>query len=347
MKEFDTLVFIGRFQPFHNGHKAVIDEALKLAKQVTILVGSSYAPRNIRNPFTYDERVSMIESNYPESVHARLHIEPLPDYPYDDQRWAARVQKLVEYYTLPGDKIGLIGHTKDHTSYYLKMFPEWKDSVEVPNVDGINATDIRNSILAMQWRPNTWKVSDNTLKIIKNILYADEYGSTTDVGDTLFYEYDLIKKYKESWAAAPYPPTFVTVDAVVIQSAHILLIKRKSAPGIGQWALPGGFLNQTETRVDGMLRELSEETKIKVPTKVLKGSIKNQRTFDDPNRSTRGRTITTAFYIELENDFKLPKVTGADDAEKAKWIPLSQVKSEDMFEDHYHIIDYFVKLEEL
>ena len=39
--DFDFLVFIGRFQPFHAGHQAVIDTALARAERVIVLVGSS------------------------------------------------------------------------------------------------------------------------------------------------------------------------------------------------------------------------------------------------------------------------------------------------------------------
>lgn len=63
--KYDALVFIGRFQPFHNGHKAIVDAALKQAKEVIIVVGSSFASRNIRNPFTFDERRQMIKSVFP------------------------------------------------------------------------------------------------------------------------------------------------------------------------------------------------------------------------------------------------------------------------------------------
>jgi bifunctional NMN adenylyltransferase/nudix hydrolase len=155
----------------------------------------------------------------------------------------------------------------------------------------------------------------------------------------------MVKKYKEAWKAAPFPPTFMTVDAVVVQSGHILLVKRGDMPGKGLWALPGGFLNQEETMLDGAIRELKEETKIKVPVPVLKGSIKESKTFDAPNRSSRGRTITQAFLIDLGVG-ELPKVKGSDDAEKAFWVPFNQVKQEKMFEDHHAIIDYFLNIGE-
>lgn len=49
-KHYKYLVFIGRFQPFHSGHKAVIDEALKRADEVIMLIGSANLPRSLRNP---------------------------------------------------------------------------------------------------------------------------------------------------------------------------------------------------------------------------------------------------------------------------------------------------------
>ena len=60
-KHYKYLVFIGRFQPFHNGHKAVIDEALKRSDKVIILIGSANLPRSLRNPFSVAERTAMIE----------------------------------------------------------------------------------------------------------------------------------------------------------------------------------------------------------------------------------------------------------------------------------------------
>ena len=60
-KHYKYLVFIGRFQPFHCGHKAVIDEALQRADNVIMLIGSANLPRSLRNPFSVDERTAMIK----------------------------------------------------------------------------------------------------------------------------------------------------------------------------------------------------------------------------------------------------------------------------------------------
>ena len=354
----DALVFIGRFQPFHNGHKAVIDAALEQAKEVVIVVGSSFAARNIRNPFTFEERKAMIEACFTDTKYfsydgaqgrvksPRIHVVPVSDYPYDDNKWVNAIQSIVDQAVPDAKDVGLIGHSKDSTSYYLNIFPRWKNHIEVEDIGGINATDIRK----LMFEGND---AGTSIHFISTMMPAETHGVMMDIilknakiggaWDTLCKEYQMVKKYKEAWKAAPFPPTFMTVDAVVVQSGHLLLVKRGDMPGKGLWALPGGFLNQDETMLDGAIRELKEETKIKVPVPVLKGSIKESKTFDAPNRSSRGRTITQAFFIDLGVG-ELPKVKGSDDAEKAFWVPFNKVKQEKLFEDHFHIIDNFINI---
>lgn len=352
----DALVFIGRFQPFHNGHKAVIEAALEQAKEVVVVVGSSFAARNIRNPFIFQERKAMIEACFNEPQHfnyegaqgrvkiPRVKVVPVSDYPYDDNKWVNAIQKIVDETVPHAQDVGLIGHSKDSTSYYLNIFPRWKNHVEVPDVGGINATDIRKALLGNnEERLDATSIMPKETFQVMSKFIANSDGIFTTSWFTLRKEYDMVKKYKEAWKAAPFPPTFMTVDAVVVQSGHILLVKRGDMPGKGQWALPGGFLNQEETMLDGAIRELKEETKIKVPVPVLKGSIKASKTFDAPNRSARGRTITQAFFLDLGVG-ELPKVKGSDDAEKAFWVPFKDVKQEKMFEDHFHIIDHFINI---
>jgi len=346
----DALVFIGRFQPFHNGHKAVIDTALEQAKEVVVVVGSSFAARNIRNPFTFEERKAMIEACFSDPKYftyegaqgriktPRVKVVPVSDYPYDDNKWVNAIQRIVDE-TVPDAKdVGLIGHSKDSTSYYLNIFPRWKNHVEVGDVDGINATDIRKIVFddIESWPQLVSVMPRTTVDYVGHLSITAQF-------DVLHKEYQMIKKYKEAWKVAPFPPTFMTVDAVVVQSGHILLVKRGDMPGKGLWALPGGFLNQDETMLTGAIRELKEETKIKVPVPVLVGSVKESKTFDAPNRSSRGRTITQAFLIDLGVG-ELPKVKGSDDAEKAFWVPFNKVKQEKMFEDHFHIIDNFINI---
>lgn len=336
-KKYDTLVFIGRFQPLHNAHLEIIKRATALTDQLVIICGSSFQPRTYKNPFTSFERELMIKEAA-RNLSLRVYIEHNTDTIYNDQAWAVRVQGIVsKYRVLGGAGVGIIGHKKDESSFYLDMFPQWKLE-EVPMYEPLDATSIRDLYFRRDVNLNFLKsvVPATTLDFLETFRVTPEY-------EQIIREREFIASYKKQYESLPYPPIFVTADAVVIQSGHVLMIKRRSEPGRGLWALPGGFVNaNTDKSVeDAAIRELREETGIKVPAPVLRGSIVRGRVFDAVNRSARGRTITHAFHIQLP-DGDLPKVKGSDDAEKARWVPIADVRSDECFEDHYEIIQHFL-----
>ena len=342
IQPYDFLVFIGRFQPFHNGHLSVIQQGLSKAQQLIVLCGSAHQPRSTRNPWLVHEREAMIRSAVNDSDQARLHVAPLMDTLYNDESWMRSVQSIVHRIVSAnygGDpstaEIGLIGHSKDQSAYYLSLFPQW-GNIEVDNYQGLSATPIREGLLSH----SADDYLRETLHSVVPMGVRDQLESFRQSKPYahLQEEYAFVDQYKQAWQGAPYTPTFVTVDAVVIQSGHVLMVKRKAKPGKGLLALPGGFVGQDETLLDACLRELKEETRLKVPVPVLKGSIKNQRVFDDPFRSARGRTITHAFHMELAPSTALPKVKGGDDAKHALWVPLANIDSNTIFEDHFFII---------
>lgn len=337
--KYNTLVFIGRFQPFHLGHKQVVIDALEQADHVLILVGSAFQPRTIKNPFTYGERYEMILSSLDPQHISRVTIRPLRDYLYNDAQWIAQVQQIVNVTTVPGEKIGIVGYEKDSSSWYLKEFPQW-DYLEVSYNDKIDATSIRGLwILGQSAKYATGVLTE----AVHKFMFTTFAKNNREELARLNREFLMIENYKKQWAGSPYVPQFITTDAVVIQSGHILLVQRKAAPGEGLWALPGGFVNANETINNAMIRELREETGIKVPEPVLRGSTKSSRVFDAPGRSLRGRTVTHAYLIELAAG-PLPKVKGSDDAAKAKWFTFAEFEKmeEVMFEDHFHIPGYFL-----
>lgn len=338
MKQFNTSVLIGRFQLPHVGHKKLIEKAAEIADNIVIVVGSVGQPKTPKNPFSFDERKEMLLKLVPSNV--TCEILPVRDQRYNNNNWVVDVVNKVRS-TLPkawSDKpprVALVGHKKDVSSFYLDMFPQWK-FVRSENHDGVNATDVRNQLYnypsmtginipeELQEHINEWKLSEGFREIQE--------------------EHDFITDYKKQWQDSPFPPTFVTVDAIVVQSGHLLMVQRKTAPGKGLWALPGGFLNEGESLKEAVLRELREETKIKLQSIVLERSITREKVYDHPDRSLRGRTITHAFLLELRGG-DLPRITGSSDAEKAQWIPLNEVfmMGNEIFEDHLDIILDMVK----
>jgi bifunctional NMN adenylyltransferase/nudix hydrolase len=334
---FDICVFIGRFRPFHNGHYAVVQEALRKSRFVAIVVGSCGAPRNLRNPFIFEEVQGMIRSCLSKDEQDRVAILELEDAPYNDEIWVERVQRQVNRVaalagqngeTAPA-KIALIGHKKDSSSFYLSLFPQW-EFIATENFLDLAATKIRDAFFAGAAAEYEAIVPPAVAAFLKDFTMKPGY-------EALVREADFIRKYRAQFADLPYPPIFTTVDAVVIQSGHLLLVRRKDYPGRGLWALPGGFLDAGEKLDDAWLRELKEETKIDVPEPVLRGSLVTSQVFDDPFRSSRGRTITHAYLVHLKPG-ELPRVKASSDAKAVRWIPLAEVRSSELFEDHFHIV---------
>lgn len=354
MRKYQYAVFIGRFQPLHNGHLENIQNALKIADKVLILVGSAFAARNIRNPFTFEERKRMILNSFgfnswrddpPKDeegvvIFNRLLIKPVRDFLYNDQDWIAEVQGVVNEEIDQFDedvKVVLVGMKKDDTTFYLDMFPQW-NFVATNEVVSHAATIIRDKYFTYEIDYRFLDCPDPVKAFLQDFRQTEDYIHLSD-------EHSFVKKYRESFSALPYPPTFVTTDAVVLCNGHVLLVKRKANPGKGLWALPGGFIKHDERIDDCTIRELKEETRIEVHKNVIKGSFVTSNVFDAPNRSLRGRTITHASLYVLRQ-IALPKVKGSDDAEKAKWFPYVEFydMEDKLYEDHFHIVKHFIGL---
>ncbi len=118
-----------------------------------------------------------------------------------------------------------------------------------------------------------------------------------------------------------YPRPAVTVDIALFYCAtednkEILLIKRGSEPFKGQWALPGGFVDEDESLERAAARELEEETGIR------RVRLEQFGAFGDPGRDPRGHTVSVGFTGCLK---KRPEVKASDDAEEARWYPVMQL----------------------
>lgn len=340
----DLAVFIGRFQPLHLGHEYAVRKALEFSKQVLIIIGDTGGPRTIKNPWTLDERESMIqEAFFDEIGDGRVLIDSALDFPYTDHEWIAQVQDIVNNTAeeLHAEKIAIVGHEKDSSSFYLRVFPQWKfvdtGFEELSNgiIRRIDATEIRKMIFEGRMQYATGVLSEHVIE------YLAMHRRNQDIYEALIQEYEFINEYRKSWEFAPFPPVFVTTDAVVVQSGHVLLVKRGQNPGLGLYALPGGFIGQSEGIDECAIRELIEETSIKLQPEVLFRCIKHVEVFDrrgGVSQEDRGRIITHAHLIKLDDTKPLPKVKGGDDAAEAHWVPISEIDYLNMFSDHGHIL---------
>ena len=331
-----TAVLIGRFQPFHNGHLALLRQALQAAQQVVVVLGSAYQARSPKNPFTWQERAAMIQHSLPAADAARVRCVPVRDY-YDAPRWVQAVTAAVQAQVPAGAGIALVGHFKDASSSYLAHFPGWT-LLSLPRQGDFDGTPLREAFwnLAAQPQAALWaQLRAGLPPLVADWLHAWQ---ATPHYSAMQAEWRMLRGYQAAWASAPYPPVFVTVDALVLCAGHVLLIQRGHAPGLGLWALPGGFVEPRDTLAQSCLRELHEETGLQLtalPAAQPLGSL----VFDQPERSLRGRTITHVFGWQLPPS-ALPSVQAGDDASAARWVPLSDLAALEtqMFEDHFHVL---------
>lgn len=336
-RDFDVSVLIGRFQPFHNGHAALLQHALTLAPKVCVVLGSARQARNAKNPFSWEERAAMIRVSLAEQQRECVEFLPVRDY-YDDRRWDEAVRTAVQAHVLPRQKVALVGFVKDASSQYLNRFPGWS-SVQLPQQGKLDATSLRQ----IYFEGSDTEVTQALLSGLVPLAIAEYLKGWTRLPfyPQLREEHLAIQQGRQTWGSGP----FITVDAVVNVSDHVLLIQRRNSPGKGLWALPGGFLDAREKVVQGAIRELREETRLGLLDSTLEGALKQVVVFDHPDRSLRGRTITHAHYFELDAS-SLPQIEAEDDAAAARWIPKAELRQLEgqLFEDHFNILDHFLGL---
>jgi bifunctional NMN adenylyltransferase/nudix hydrolase len=344
-KHHDVSVCIGRFQIFHNGQFSLLKRALAAAPLCIVVIGSAHQARTPKNPFTWEERAEMIRLALPEADRSRVKFLPVRDY-YDQARWVNAVRQGV--LALADAKVGasfvVVGHFKDATSHYLDSFAGWALDA-APLLGDIHASALRDTYFG-----NPLDALDATLAALVSQAPASTLAflrawTALPYFQTLAQEWQSLRQEKAQWAGSPYAPVFVTVDAVVQCAGRVLLIRRGRAPGKGLLAVPGGFIEQRETVYQSALRELAEETSIRLLEGDMHHALKAVQVFDHPDRSQRGRVITHAHRFDL-GARRPPEVQAADDAASAQWVPIDQLTSlEDQFhDDHFHMLDFFFSL---
>ena len=133
-----------------------------------------------------------------------------------------------------------------------------------------------------------------------------------------------------------YPRPAVTADCIVITKEakpKVLLIQRGDQPFKGGWAFPGGFMNMDETTEQCAVRELEEETGLRL------SDVHQIGAYSKVDRDPRGRTITVAYLAIIDEPIA---VTGQDDAVKAEWWSLSDLPH--LAFDHYDIMQDAIRV---
>ena len=367
-------VVLGRFQLVHEGHLALIAKACENDSEVYILVGSADKSREVCNPFTFEERKKMLGVSIfnmrvaPQCLYYKFKFNLQPVPPFKDcnyQRFNLKVALPVQDCDTDAEWINCIKNTiqdiknnnkdsqvnlitckkDDKTANYIDLIKDAKifdDVIEIEpyleNGKVISAknkrkeyfTKIPSIVDYVGWGGYGYMCENDYLEMQKKYI---ETGLITE--DDVYYA-----NYQEE--VKQYPRIEHTADIAVFQyhnyECKVLLIKRGKTPGKGLYALPGGFVNQNETLKECALRELKEETGLVIADRLHVRLLCN---FDNPNRSRRGRVITTLYTTLLPEDYDINAVKAGDDASSVEWIEAwdaLKMGKDAFFEDHYDML---------
>lgn len=113
------------------------------------------------------------------------------------------------------------------------------------------------------------------------------------------------------------------VQALVVRDSRVLLARRDREPGAGKWDLPGGFLEEGEEPLDGLRRELREETGLEVNPVAFLGA------FVEPylDRFVLGLT----WQAVAEGD-----AAAADDVAEVRWFAADELPPANEFAFPHH-----------
>lgn len=148
-------VFIGRFQPFHQGHLKVLRAAIDTSDCVVVMIGSaqidgfnSEHPFTTKNPWSWLERRMMIEASLTPKERAKVVFGNVHDRPDHDRDWVRAVKTTVREQARARlgagkMKFTLIGCHKGADTYYLKLYRGWNHEL-IPQNEALNATDVRS-----------------------------------------------------------------------------------------------------------------------------------------------------------------------------------------------------------
>lgn len=119
--------------------------------------------------------------------------------------------------------------------------------------------------------------------------------------------------------------------ALPVRELQVLLIQRKKWPYEGQWALPGGFCQETESMYDCAMRELAEETGV---TDV---HMEYFNVYSKPGRDPRGWIISHAFFALVQEKW-LAARRADDDAADVRLFPIDEALAMDLAFDHREVL---------
>jgi nicotinamide-nucleotide adenylyltransferase len=149
MKKYKCGLYIGRFQPLHDGHWDIIDRMISECNVAIIAIGSAQESGTERNPFSYGIRASLIYNTceWVDLEHRNIMVIPVADreHPSNDPSWGDYLLNTVKTYTGLTPDVIYEGQETERSNWY--------DNYNIPivsverSIRPISATELRQALL--------------------------------------------------------------------------------------------------------------------------------------------------------------------------------------------------------
>lgn len=123
------------------------------------------------------------------------------------------------------------------------------------------------------------------------------------------------------------------IGVVVFKGENILLIQRNKPPKAEEWSIPGGAQELGEAMIETAFREVKEETGIEID------NVELLKTLDFIDKDSNGNIRFHYSLIDFIADHKSGNLIAEDDALNAKWVPINELKSYNLWSETVKLIE--------
>jgi nicotinamide-nucleotide adenylyltransferase len=157
-------LFVGRFQPVHNGHLKALEFIFEQVDELIIGIGSAQVSHTLKNPFTTSERMEMLIRALDEAgvERGKYMLIPLPDINFNSI-WAPYVEAMVPKFEVVFTGNSLVAQLFRERGYKVLVQPMFRKDI-------LSATEIRRRMIEDEpWEDLVPKSVAQYIKEIKGV----------------------------------------------------------------------------------------------------------------------------------------------------------------------------------
>jgi nicotinamide-nucleotide adenylyltransferase len=165
--------YIGRFQPYHNGHQQVIEEIVTEVDELVIGIGSADQSHTERNPFTAGERIMMITKSL-KDLDVVTYVVPIEDINRNSV-WVSHLESMSPRFDVAYSNNPLVIQLFEESGTEVRQSPMFERDV-------LKGSKIRKKMVADEgWRPLLPEPVVDTVEEIDGIERIQRVGDTDSV----------------------------------------------------------------------------------------------------------------------------------------------------------------------